>query len=333
MVEVCEGQRAIFEMTGKEIRNAHQTVLCTETVDLLGIRDHGLYVDATLGLGGHAEEILGRNSTTRVIGIDQDAEAIELARERLTRFRERLTVVNGNFATIKKILAEADIQNVDGVIADLGVSSLQLDSPARGFSFRSDAPLDMRMNPVDTVPTAADLLADLSEGEIADLIFKYGEERFSRRIARRVVEKRESGNAVVTTKQLADLVERSIKRSPKDKIHPATRTFQALRIAVNRELDVLEPFLADAVDTLKTGGSLAVITFHSLEDRIVKQTFQRLAGRCSCPPRIPQCVCGAKKIVEIVTKKPIVPSADEQQKNPRSRSAKLRGVRRIADQY
>lgn len=330
---MSKGDRAIFEMAANEIERVHGTVLRTETVDLLGILDRGVYVDATLGLGGHAEEILGRNSTTRVIGIDQDAEAIELAKERLTRFRDRLTVFKGNFATIKKVLAEASIGNVDGVIADLGVSSLQLDSPVRGFSFRSDAPLDMRMNPEDAVPTAAELLAELSEAEIADIIFGYGEERFSRRIARRIVEKRESGNPIVTTKQLADLIERSIKRSPKDKIHPATRTFQALRIAVNRELDVLEPFLADAVDTLKTGGSLAVITFHSLEDRIVKQTFQRLAGRCSCPPRIPQCVCGAKKIVEIVTKKPIVPSADEQQKNPRSRSAKLRGVRRIADQY
>jgi 16S rRNA (cytosine1402-N4)-methyltransferase len=189
------------------------------------------------------------------------------------------------------------------------------------------------MNADSDEPTAADLLATLSQDEIADLIYLYGEERFSRRIARRIVEKRESGEPVTTTKQLVELVERSVRRSPKDKIHPATRTFQALRIAVNREVEILEQFLMDAVASLKIEGRFAVISFHSLEDRIVKQTFQKLSGKCFCPPRIPQCMCGAKKTVEIITRKPIVPGDAETHLNPRSRSAKLRVLKKIVDQH
>ena len=207
---------------------------------------------------------------------------------------------------------------------------MQLDSETRGFSFRHDAPLDMRMDPDAGGPMAAELLATLSQDELANIIYKYGEERASRKIARWIIEKRDAGTPIETTQQLADLVKRAVRTSPKDKIHPATRTFQALRIAVNDELEILDRFISDAVDLLKTDGVLAVITFHSLEDRIVKQAFLRLAGRCQCPPRIPQCVCGAVKKVEILTRKPVIPSASEQTENPRSRSAKLRACRKLA---
>ncbi len=319
-------------MTDQVPDSVHLTVLKREAVEMLNVRKNGIYVDATLGLGGHAEAVLESNETARVVGIDQDASALELAAKRLERFGERVTLVNSSFTAIRPILHDLRIAGVDGIIADLGVSSLQLDSEHRGFSFRFDAPLDMRMNADADTPTAAELLENLNEVEIADIIYRYGEERFSRRIARRIVERREGGKPVRTTKELAELVERSVRRKPKDKIHPATRTFQALRIAVNRELEILEQFLTDGVDSLKTDGRSVVITFHSLEDRIVKQTFQRLSGKCSCPPRMPVCVCGAVKKIEIVTRKPLTPAEDEIEKNPRSRSAKLRVVRRIADQ-
>lgn len=310
----------------------HQTVLKREAVEMLDVRDNRVYVDATLGLGGHAAAILAVNETAHLIGIDQDADVIGLAKERLQRFAGRVKVVTANFSAIRPVLRDVGIEKVDGILADLGVSSLQLDSSERGFSFRFDAPLDMRMDTLSEVPTAAELLAELSEVEIADIIYRYGEERSSRRIARWIVERREGGTPIRTTKELAELVERAVRRGPKDKIHPATRTFQALRIAVNRELEILGQFLIDGIDSLKTDGRFAVITFHSLEDRIVKQTFQRLAGKCFCPPRMPKCICGAVKKIEIVTRRPIVPGDDEIQQNPRSRSAKLRVVRRIADQ-
>lgn len=317
-------------MTENAPENVHLTVLKREAVEMLEIRNEGIYVDATLGLGGHAEAVLEANETVRLVGIDQDAAALDLSGERLERFRSRLTLVGSNFSDIRSALKGLKIETVDGIIADLGVSSLQLDSQKRGFSFRFDAPLDMRMNADENVPTAANLLDDLSETAIADIIYRFGEERSSRRIARRIVERRVGGKPIKTTKELAELVERSVKRNPKDKIHPATRTFQALRIAVNRELEILEQFLIDGVESLKIDGRFAVITFHSLEDRIVKQTFQRLAGKCTCPPRMPVCICGAAKKIEIVTRKPITPGDDELEKNPRSRSAKLRVIRRIA---
>lgn len=310
----------------------HATVLRSETTELLSLRNDGTYVDATVGLGGHTEAILEANPSVRVIAIDQDEEALHLARERLEHFGERVRFVATNFANLLPVLRELGTTVVDGIVADLGVSSLQIDSETRGFSFRFDSPLDMRMDPNADSPTAAELLKELSEHDIANIIYRYGEERFSRRIARRIVEKREAGDSIKTTRQLAELVERSVKRNPKEKIHPATRTFQALRIAVNRELEILEGFLKDGIDSLKTDGRFAVITFHSLEDRIVKQTFQRLSGKCFCPPRIPICICGAEKKIEIVTRKPVTPGADEVEQNPRSRSAKLRVVRRIAAQ-
>ncbi len=309
--------------------NLHKPVLLAEALRLLNPQAGEIFVDATLGLGGHAEAILASSEKTRIIGIDQDREAIELAKQRLKKFGERFQVFHSNFSEIKQVLTDAKIERVDGILADLGVSSLQFDSTTRGFSFRFDAPLDMRMNAESTAETAADLLETLSEFEIARIIYEYGEERLSRRIARRIVEKRGSGKPVKTTKELAELVEKAVKRGKKDKIHPATRTFQALRIAVNGELEVLEGFIRDGVEVLKKDGRFVVITFHSLEDRIVKQTLQKLSGKCFCPPRLPQCVCGASREVEILTRKPIVASEEETDENPRARSAKLRACLKL----
>ncbi len=318
-------------MTKKPAASIHTSVLLKETIDSLNVRDGGTYLDATLGLGGHTFELLKRSAKTLVVGVDQDRQALGAAGERLAEFGDRVRLVNANFSEIKAVASELGLEEFAGIVADLGVSSLQLDSEERGFSFRFDSPLDMRMDPDSGMPTAADLLLSFSEKEIADTIYNFGEERHSRRIARRIVERREAGDPITTTRALAELVERWVPRS-KDKIHPATRTFQALRIAVNRELEILERFLRDAIELLITDGRLAVITFHSLEDRIVKQSFQKFSGKCFCPPRMPQCICGTQKIIEIVTKKPVVPGDDEQKQNPRSRSAKLRVVRRIADQ-
>jgi 16S rRNA (cytosine1402-N4)-methyltransferase len=307
-----------------QAENVHASVLLAETVKLLAPMPDQVFVDATLGLGGHTRALLETEATLRVIGIDQDAEALDLAKERLASFGDRVEFRQGNFAEIRKF-----VDGADGILADLGVSSLQFDSETRGFSFRFDAPLDMRMDAESEDETAAEMLERLDQDEIANLIYGYGEERFSRRIARRIVERRNTGSPVRTTKELAELVERSIPRRPKDKIHPATKTFQALRIAVNRELEVLEGFLKDAIDLLSPNGRLAIISFHSLEDRMVKQAFLKASGKCQCPPRIPQCRCGAKREVEILTKKPITAALEELDLNPRSRSAKLRAVRKL----
>ena len=303
--------------------------MLAEAVKLLKPQAAEIFVDATLGLGGHAEAILSDSEKTRVVGIDQDFEAIGFARQRLEKFGDRIQIFHENFSDIKRVLAKAGIDKIDGLIADLGVSSLQFDSQSRGFSFRFDAPLDMRMNADSDAETAADLLATLSEFEIARIIYEYGEERLSRRIASRIVWKREQGEPIKRTKELAALVEKAIGVGKKDKIHPATRTFQALRIAVNGELEILEQFIRDSVEILKKDGRLVLITFHSLEDRIVKHTFQKLAGKCFCPPRLPKCVCGASKEIEILTRKPIVPSESEIEENPRARSAKLRACLKL----
>jgi 16S rRNA (cytosine1402-N4)-methyltransferase len=316
-------------MAEAEAQNLHRPVMLRESLDLLDPRSGATIVDATLGLGGHSEVILSAGDDINLIGIDQDNAAIAYARQRLERFGEKARIVHANFSEIKRVLASEGVEKVDGIIADLGVSSLQFDSENRGFSFRFDAPLDMRMDPDAGEETAAEMLEYLTEEEIANVIYEYGEERASRRIAKWIVERRDRGEPIKTTKELADLVARAVKKGPKDKIHPATRTFQALRIAVNRELEILEQFIRDSVDLLKTDGRLTIITFHSLEDRIVKQTFQKLAGKCFCPPRIPQCVCGAQKRIEILTKKPVVPDEVEMYENPRSRSAKLRACLKL----
>ena len=313
-----------------EATAGHTSVLRDEIVGFLELSNDSVVIDVTLGLGGHSEAVLQRFESTRVIGIDQDVQALVFATERLRRFGDRFQSVHSNFSAIAEVAASKRLLSVDAIIADLGVSSMQLDAPERGFSFRFDAPLDMRMDP-STGETAAELLARLDETEIADLIYSYGEERKSRRIARLITERRAAGQPVQTTAELARLVERAVGRSPKDKIHPATRTFQALRIAVNDELGILANFINDSVDLLKPNGTLCVITFHSLEDRIVKQTFQKLSGKCFCPPRIPRCVCGAVKRVEILTRKPVVPTEAEMNANPRSRSAKLRVCRKLTN--
>ncbi|MBC7908994.1 MAG: 16S rRNA (cytosine(1402)-N(4))-methyltransferase RsmH, partial [Pyrinomonadaceae bacterium] len=242
-----------------------------------------------------------------------------------TRFR----AVHANFNEIARVLAEASESEASGVLADLGVSSLQLDAAHRGFSFRHDAPLDMRMNASGDEETAADLLATLPEEEIARIIFEYGEERRSRRIARWIVERRERGEPLQTTRELAELAARAVGKHRTDRIHPATRTFQALRIAVNHELEDLGQFLETAIDLLQTDGRLVAISFHSLEDRIVKQSFRRLSGRCECPPRAPVCSCGARPAVEILTRRPVTPTEAEMDENPRARSAKLRACRKL----
>ncbi len=306
----------------------HRPVLPQETLLYLAPARGGLFVDGTVGLGGHSEQILEASELTRVIGIDRDSEALSFSAERLARFGERFRAVHANFHELDRVLLEIGENEVSGILVDLGVSSLQFDSPSRGFSFRFDAPLDMRMNPEGDEPTAADLLAQLPEVEIARIIFEYGEERGSRRIARWIVEKREQGEPITTTKQLADLVARAVG-SKKSKVHPATRTFQALRIAVNHELEGLSSFVQKSVDLLNVDGRFVAISFHSLEDRIIKQELRRLSGQCQCPPRAPVCSCGARRLIEILTKRPIAPAEDEVEENPRARSAKLRAFRKL----
>lgn len=321
----------------------HRPVLLHETIRLLAPQRGGLFVDATLGLGGHAEAMLAASADVRVFGIDRDAETLELAKRRLARFGERFRAAHGDFRDIVRIVGSE--LNLSGVLVDLGVSSWQLDTPQRGFSFRYDAPLDMRMNAsADSEDqTVAELLARLSEEEIARVIYEFGEEPRSRRIARWIVERRERGEPVGTTVELADLVARAVsggrnaksgkrnrRHAAQRTVHPATRTFQALRIAVNRELEGLEEFIEQGIDLLQPQGRMVVISFHSLEDRIVKRAFRRLAGHCECDPRLaPVCNCGARQAIEILTRRPLVPSESEVQENARARSAKLRACVRL----
>jgi 16S rRNA (cytosine1402-N4)-methyltransferase len=309
----------------------HRPVLLRETMELLAPERGGLFVDCTVGLGGHSESILEAAPETRVVGIDRDASALSSASERLARFQDRFRLVHADFRELDRILNNLGETEPAGILADLGVSSLQFDSPTRGFSFRFDAPLDMRMDAEGSEETAADLLLRLSEEEIAAIIFNYGEERNSRRIARWIVENREQGKAITTTRELADLVARAAGKRKNWQIHPATRTFQALRIAVNRELENLAQFVSTAIDLLQVDGRFAVISFHSLEDRIMKQELRRLSGYCQCDARSRSgfCTCGAKRVVEILTKRPVVPDEFEIEINPRSRSAKLRACRKL----
>jgi 16S rRNA (cytosine1402-N4)-methyltransferase len=307
----------------------HRPVLLAETIRFLAPERGGLFVDCTLGLGGHTEAILAASTDARVIGIDLDQNAIELARERLSKFARRFVAVHANFRKLPEVLSELRESAPNGILADFGVSSLQFDTPERGFSFRFEAPLDMRMDQSSGEATAADLLAQLPQEEIARIIFEYGEERHSRRIARSIVENREQGKPITTTKELADLVERSVRKSKKAQIHPATRTFQALRIAVNHELEGLPQFVETAIDLLQPEGRFVAISFHSLEDRIVKRELRRLSGQCQCPPRVPVCSCGARRLIEILTRRPVTPSASEIESNPRARSARLRACRKV----
>jgi 16S rRNA (cytosine1402-N4)-methyltransferase len=306
----------------------HRPVLLEETLRFLAPERGGLFIDCTVGLGGHSEAILNSSGETRVLGMDLDPAALEYARQRLASFGERFRAFQTNFRDIREVLQQANEHDPNGILVDLGVSSLQFDSPERGFSFRFDTPLDMRMDPT-TGETAADLLQQLPESEIARIIFEYGEERHSRRIARRIVERREQGKPITTTTELADLVRLAAGGHKRNQIHPATRTFQALRIAVNHELEGLGEFVESAVDLLIPYGRFVGISFHSLEDRILKRELRRLSGHCECPPRLPICECGAREAVEVLTRRPVVPGEREVEENPRARSAKLRAVERI----
>ena len=299
----------------------HEPVLLQEIVDFLRPdREDGTLVDATVGLGGHAEALLERYPATRLVAIDRDPQALELARKRLEKFGDRVTFAEGRHESLIDILKQSNVKTISGLVADLGVSSMQLDDASRGFSFRFDAPLDMRMGP-DSTP-AADLVNQLDERELARILRDYGEEPMARRIARAIAEARQSA-PIETTGQLAAVV-RSVKKSKPHDIDPSTLTFQALRIAANEELTGLDRFIDDAVSVLESRARIAVISFHSLEDRIVKRALRRLEGECTCPPGMPVCGCGAKEVVKILTGRPVTASEDELKRNPRSRSAKLR---------
>ena len=306
----------------------HESVLEREILQYLNLKEDSLIVDGTLGDGGHAELILKNTGPDlRVFGIDRDMQAIKRAEERLAPFRNRVTLVHGNFSDIKTILKKAGIVNVDGFLLDLGVSSPQLDSPERGFSFMRNGPLDMRMDSMQKT-TAADLLVKLSDEELTSVIKEYGEERYSKRIVR-AIRKAQGQNPVSTTLDLSGIISSVTLSSRPTKIHPATRTFQALRIVVNNELEHVKTVLSDSLEILHVSARIMVISFHSLEDRIVKNFFRDEERGCICPPRIPVCSCGHKTRLKVVTRRPVVPSTEEARYNPRASSAKLRVAERV----
>jgi 16S rRNA (cytosine1402-N4)-methyltransferase len=303
----------------------HQPVLYKEIIHALQPRSGQYYVDGTLGAGGHAWGILEASSPDgHLLGMDVDPQALQVARGNLAPFGSRVIIIRASYATLREQLDLLGWEKVDGILLDLGLSSMQVDTPERGFSFRSDAPLDMRFDPNNPVQ-AADLVNSLPEQDLADLLFRYGEERRSRQIARAIVKAR----PIRSTQDLASLVS-NVKGGSKRDTHPATQTFQALRIAVNQELDALESVLPQAVESLKPGGRLAVIAFHSLEDRIVKRFLRRESRDCICPPRQPVCTCGHLATIKEIARRPIRPREEEIQSNPRARSARLRVAEKIS---
>lgn len=308
---------------------SHTSVLLFECIEALNIRDGFTYVDCTTGGGGHSLEIakrLGKNS--RLICFDQDKDAIAAAQERLKDYLDKITFVNENFCELDRVLKDLEINNLGGVLADLGCSSYQFDTPERGFSYMHDAELDMRMN-TDSPLSAYMIINEYSESELKRVIFEYGEERFAPKIASEIC-KRRNIKKIETTLELAEIIKSAIPKAARiDGPHPAKRTFQAIRIEVNRELDVIEPLLRTAASAMVSGGRIAVISFHSLEDRIVKQTFRSLSSGCTCPRDFPVCICGKKPLVSDIARKPILPTQEEIENNPRSRSAKLRIVEKI----
>ena len=305
----------------------HIPVMLEPCMELLGLDRHpdGVFVDGTLGGGGHTQEILSR-TRGKVLGIDRDWEALRAAGERLAPFGDRFVPLHGNYANIASLLHEAGYDSMDGMLMDLGVSSYQLDNPERGFSFHTDAPLDMRMD--QTAPLTAEIVLNTySEKELARIISLYGEEKWAVRIAKFIV----AARPLHTTMDLVRVIDAAVPAAERRKVsHPARRTFQAIRIEVNSELSLLEPALRDAVSCLKPGGRLVVITFHSLEDRIVKQTFHNLQYPCTCPPKAPVCICGKKPQGFVVTRKPVLPTEEECEINPRSHSAKMRAFEKIS---
>lgn len=307
----------------------HYSVLLAETVDSLNIKPGGVYVDCTLGGAGHSARILEKmGGDGKLVGIDRDEYAIQKASQRLEKYKDNILLIKGNFCDAPKLLSENGIHKIDGVVADLGVSSFQLDNADRGFSYMHDAPLDMRMSRQDKL-SAYDVVNGYEEKELSRIINLFGEERFASKIAYNICRTREK-QPIKTTAELAEVVKNSIPaKNRADGPHPAKRTFQAIRIEVNGELDVIDKMILGLFPMLESGGRMAVITFHSLEDRIVKHTFAELAKGCECPPDFPVCVCGKKPQGVVVTKKPILPSEQELEENPRSRSAKLRVCEKI----
>lgn len=301
----------------------HRPVLLDEVIEYLNIDPSGIYVDGTIGGGGHALAIVQRLTTGRLIGLDQDEEAIDAAGMRLKDYKDKVTIVRSNFHEIKDVLNGLNIDKANGILLDLGVSSHQLDTPERGFSYREDAPLDMRMDQRHK-KTARDIVNEYSEAELYRIIRDYGEDRFAKNIAKHIVRARQD-KPIETTFQLNEIIKAAIPAKVRATSgHPSKRTFQAIRIELNRELDVLKESLDDMIDLLKPGGRLAIITFHSLEDRIVKESFKVNENPCICPPDFPVCVCGRKPKGRIITKKPVLPSEEEIEENSRSKSAKLR---------
>jgi 16S rRNA (cytosine1402-N4)-methyltransferase len=320
--------RALEETMVAEVE-PHRPVLLREALEALRPQPGGVIVDVTLGAGGHAEALLEAiGPGGRLYGIDRDPHALRLAQHRLARFEDRFIAIHGNHLDLIELLRERGVNCVDGIVADLGISSLQLDDPDRGFALRLEGPLDMRMDPRQG-PTAADLLATLPEGDLAEILFRFGEERRARAIARAIVRER-AERPLRTTTALAELVARVAgPRARRYRIHPATRTFQALRIAVNREIEGLDRLVEDAAGLLRRGGRLVFISFHSLEDRAVKNALRALAERCVCPPDLPVCACGRERVIRILTSRPIRPTEEEVRGNPRARSARLRAGEKL----
>lgn len=315
-------------MAEEKIEFSHYSVLLNECMSGLDIKPDGIYVDGTAGGAGHSAEIAKRLDGGRLIAIDQDETAVAVAAQRLNALQKNTTVVRSNFCEIAAVCKELGVNGIDGVLLDLGVSSYQLDTAERGFSYSADAPLDMRMDNRKTL-SAYEVVNTYSEQALKKILFDYGEERFAPQIAAAIVRERNK-KPIESTAELSDIVKYAIPSAAREGgHHPAKRSFQAIRIEVNAELDVIEPAIRDAVAMLNKGGRIAIITFHSLEDRIVKQTFASLAAGCTCPKEFPICVCGNKPKVKVITKKPILPSSRELEENPRSRSAKLRIAQKI----
>ena len=315
-------------MAEEKIEFSHYSVLLNECMSGLDIKPDGIYVDGTAGGAGHSAEIAKRLDGGRLIAIDQDETAVAVATQRLNALQKNTTVVRSNFCEIAAVCKELGVNGIDGVLLDLGVSSYQLDTAERGFSYSADAPLDMRMDNRKTL-SAYEVVNTYSEQALKKILFDYGEERFAPQIAAAIVRERNK-KPIESTAELSDIVKYAIPSAAREGgHHPAKRSFQAIRIEVNAELDVIEPAIRDAVAMLNKGGRIAIITFHSLEDRIVKQTFASLVAGCTCPKEFPICVCGNKPKVKVITKKPILPSSRELEENPRSRSAKLRIAQKI----
>lgn len=306
----------------------HKSVLLDECIDSLNIKPEGIYVDGTLGGAGHSLEIVKSLDGGKLVAFDQDMDAIENARIKLAEYMDRVILIHSNFENLGEKLDENGITGIDGLLLDLGVSSYQLDTPERGFSYMHDAPLDMRMDKSLT-ESAWDIINRYSEAELSDIIRNYGEENWHARIAAFIVERRRE-KPIETTFELVDIIKAAVPRKARDEnLHPAKRTFQAIRIAVNRELDVIEKVIREATEKMNRGGVIAIITFHSLEDRIVKNVFRDLSAGCICPPEFPVCACNTVAKLKLLTKKPIISSKEELEENPRARSAKLRCAVRL----